>query len=63
MWNTLGTEEAQQRPDRKLITMRTADNPSLPQDFIERLQATLDERTFRQELLEASFEIALWSGL
>lgn len=42
MWNTFGTEEAQQRPDRKLIRMRSADNPHLPQDFIERLQANYD---------------------
>ncbi len=42
MWNTFGTEEAQQRSDRKLIRMRTADNPHLPQDFIERLQANYD---------------------
>ena len=42
MWNTFGTEEAQQRSDRKLIRMRTADNPHLPPDFIERLQANYD---------------------
>jgi len=42
MWNTFGTEEAKQRKDRKLIRMRTADNPHLPQDFIERLQANYD---------------------
>ena len=42
MWNTFGSEEAQQREDRKLIRMRTADNPHLPQDFIERLEANYD---------------------
>jgi len=42
MWNTFGTEEAQQRPDRRLIRMRSADNPHLPQDFIERLEANYD---------------------
>ena len=42
MWNTFGTEEAQQRLDRRLIRMRTADNPHLPPDFIERLQANYD---------------------
>mgnify|MGYP000005629129 CR=1 FL=1 len=42
MWNTFGTEEAKQRPDRKLIKMRSADNPHLPQDFIERLEANYD---------------------
>jgi hypothetical protein len=33
MWSTFGSEEAQQREDRKLIRMRSADNPFLPQDF------------------------------
>ena len=42
MWNTFGTEDAQKRPDRKLIRMRSADNPHLPQDFIERLEANYD---------------------
>ena len=42
MWNTFGTEEAKQRPDRKLIKMRSADNPHLPHDFIERLEANYD---------------------
>jgi len=42
MWNTFGTEEAQQRPDRRLIKMRSADNPHLPPDFIARLEANYD---------------------
>ncbi len=42
MWNTFGTEEAKQRPDRRLIKMRTSDNPHLHQDFIERLKANYD---------------------
>ena len=54
MWNTFGTEEAQQRPDRKLIRMRTADNPYLPQDFIERLQANYDP-SLLQAYLEGQF--------
>ena len=54
MWNTFGTEEAQQRPDRKLIRMRTADNPWLPQDFIERLQANYDP-SLLQAYLEGQF--------
>ena len=54
MWNTFGTEEAQQRPDRKLIRMRTADNPHLPQDFIERLQANYDP-SLLQAYLEGQF--------
>lgn len=51
MWNTFGTEDAQQRPDRKLIKMRTADNPHLPQDFIERLEANYDPSLLKAYLL------------
>jgi len=54
MWNTFGTEEAQQREDRKLIRMRSADNPYLPQDFIERLQANYDP-SLLQAYLEGHF--------
>ena len=54
MWNTFGTEEAQQRSDRKLIRMRSADNPHLPQDFIERLQANYDP-SLLQAYLEGQF--------
>ena len=54
MWNTFGTEEAQQRKDRKLIRMRTRDNPHLPQDFIERLQANYDP-SLLQAYLEGQF--------
>ena len=54
MWNTFGSEEAQQRTDRKLIRMRTADNPHLPQDFIERLQANYDP-SLLQAYLEGQF--------
>jgi len=42
MWNTFGTEEAKERKDRKLIKMRSADNPHLPPDFISRLEASYD---------------------
>jgi len=42
MWNTFGSEEASARTDRKLIKMRTADNPHLPPDFIERLKENYD---------------------
>ena len=51
MWNTFGTEEAQRRPDRKLIKMRTSDNPHLPQDFIERLQANYDPSLLQAYLM------------
>nr|BAR36856.1 phage terminase large subunit [uncultured Mediterranean phage uvMED] len=54
MWNTFGTEDAQKRPDRKLIRMRTADNPWLPPDFIERLQANYDP-SLLQAYLEGQF--------
>jgi hypothetical protein len=54
MWNTFGTEDAQKRPDRKLIRMRSADNPHLPQDFIERLQANYDP-SLLQAYLEGQF--------
>jgi len=42
MYNTFGSDDAQNRDDRKLIKMRTVDNPHLPSDFIERLQANYD---------------------
>ena len=42
MWNTFGSEAAQERSDRKLIKMKTQDNPHLPEDFIERMQANYD---------------------
>ena len=54
MWQTFGSEDAQKRTDRKLIRMRTADNPHLPQDFIERLQANYDP-SLLQAYLEGQF--------
>ncbi len=42
MWNTFGSDEAKEREDRKLIRMRTQDNPHLPDDFIERMQSNYD---------------------
>ena len=42
MYQTFGSKEAQDRPDRRLIRMRTQDNPHLPPDFIERLEANYD---------------------
>jgi len=50
MWNTFGSDEARSRPDRHLIKMRTADNPHLPPDFIERLQANYDPSLLRAYL-------------
>lgn len=54
MWNTFGTEEAQQRPDRRLIRMRSVDNPHLPSDFIERMKANYDP-SLLQAYLEGQF--------
>ena len=42
MWETFGSDDAQQREDRRLIRMKTSDNPHLPPDFIERLEANYD---------------------
>jgi hypothetical protein len=50
MWSTFGSDEAKQRVDRKLIKMRTADNPHLPPDFIERLEANYDPSLLRAYL-------------
>jgi hypothetical protein len=36
--------------DRKLIKMRSVDNPHLPADFIERLQANYDPTMLRAYL-------------
>ncbi len=47
-WNTFGSNEAQKKTDRKLIKMRTYDNPHLPQDFITRL-----EENYEKGLLQA----------
>lgn len=50
MWNTFGSDEAKARSDRHLIKMRSADNPHLPPDFIERLQANYDPSLLRAYL-------------
>ena len=42
MWNTFGSDDAKQREDRRLIKMKTVDNPHLPADFIQRLEANYD---------------------
>ena len=54
MWQTFGSEEALSRPDRKLIKMKTTDNPHLPPDFIERLKANYDP-TLLQAYLNGEF--------
>jgi hypothetical protein len=50
MWHTFGSDEAKARPDRHLIKMRTSDNPHLPPDFIERLEANYDPSLLRAYL-------------
>ena len=42
LYQTFGTDEAKERTDRQLIKMRTQDNPHLPNDFIERMEANYD---------------------
>jgi hypothetical protein len=42
MWQTFASEDGKGRSDRRLIRMRTQDNPHLPPDFIERMQANYD---------------------
>lgn len=42
LYQTFGTEDAQNKEDRHLIRMRTVDNPHLPADFIETLRANYD---------------------
>ena len=54
MWQTFGSDDAAKHSDRRLIRMRTADNPHLPQDFIERLQANYDP-SLLQAYLEGQF--------
>ena len=48
MWNTFGSNEAKTKTDRRLIKMRTYDNPHLPADFITRL-----EENYESGLLQA----------
>lgn len=54
MFQTFASEDAQGRLDRKLIRMRTQDNPHLPPDFIERLEANYDP-TLLRAYLEGEF--------
>ena len=53
-YNTFGTEEAKERTDRKLIKMKTKDNPHLPDDFIPRLEQNYDP-TLLKAYLEGEF--------
>jgi hypothetical protein len=50
LWHTFASDDAKARTDRKLIRMRTQDNPHLPPDFIERLQANYDPALLKSYL-------------
>ena len=42
MWQTFGSDDAKKREDRRLIKMKTSDNPHFPDDFIARLESNYD---------------------
>lgn len=44
LWRTFASDEAQEHPGRRLLKLKTADNPHLPEDFIARLEANCDPR-------------------
>lgn len=50
MWQTFASDDAKGREDRRLIRMRTVDNPHLPADFIDRLRANYDPSLLRAYL-------------
>jgi hypothetical protein len=50
MWQTFASEDGKGRNDRRLIRMRTQDNPYLPTDFIERLEANYDPQLLKAYL-------------
>lgn len=50
MWQTFASEDGKGRSDRRLIKMRTQDNPYLPPDFIERLEANYDPQLLKAYL-------------
>ena len=50
MWQTFASEDGKGRNDRRLIRMRTQDNPYLPADFIERLEANYDPQLLKAYL-------------
>jgi hypothetical protein len=50
LYNEFGSPDALARPDRKLIKMKTVDNPHLPPDFIERLKANYDPSLLKSYL-------------
>jgi hypothetical protein len=50
MFQTFASDEAKLREDRKLIKMRSYDNPHLPPDFVERLRANYDPSLLKSYL-------------
>lgn len=50
MWQTFASDDGKTREDRRLIRMRTQDNPHLPPDFIERMQANYDPQLLKAYL-------------
>jgi hypothetical protein len=50
LYNEFGSPDALARSDRKLIKMKTTDNPHLPPDFIERLKANYDPNLLKSYL-------------
>ena len=50
MWQTFASDDGKGREDRRLIRMRTQDNPHLPSDFIERMQANYDPQLLKAYL-------------
>ena len=59
-WETFGSDEAKEKNDRKLIRMKTTDNPHLPADFIDRMKMNYDPNLLKA-YLEGQF-ISLTTG-
>lgn len=47
MYQAFASEDGRGRTDRRLLKMRTEDNPHLPPDFLERMQANYDPNLLR----------------
>jgi hypothetical protein len=60
MYQTFQSDDGQKRADRRLVKMRTRDNPHLPDDYIETLEANYDPQLLRA-YLEGEF-VNLTSG-
>jgi hypothetical protein len=60
MWRTFASEDGLGRADRRLIRMKTSDNPHLPEDFEARMRANYDPSLLKA-YLEGEF-INLTSG-